>query len=48
MARGDGKNAFYRNLDLPKEIKKLIRVYNKVWKPRALKETKEIENGFTR
>ena len=45
MPRGDGKNKFYRQLDLPKDIKKLIRTYNKVWKPKALNEFKGINNG---
>lgn len=47
MARGDGKNKFYRQLELPKEIMKLIKTYNKVWKPKALSEFKGIVNGPT-
>jgi hypothetical protein len=45
MARGDGKNKFYKYLDLPKDVKKLIRMYNKVWKPRALREEKGNNDG---
>lgn len=40
MTRGDGKSKFYSQLDLPKDLKQLIKKYNKVWKPRALRETK--------
>jgi hypothetical protein len=47
MARGDGKNKFYKHLELPKDLMKLIKVYNKVWKPKALSETKGIANGAT-
>ena len=37
MARGDGKNKFYKLLKIPDEVKLLIRFYNKVWKKRAIK-----------
>jgi hypothetical protein len=47
MARGDGKNKFYRQLDLPKEVKLLLRMYNKVWKPQALREIRSNNSGFT-
>jgi len=47
MARGDGKNKFYRQLKLPNDIKSLIRFYNKIWKRRAYKKTKGSLDGFT-
>ena len=40
MARGDGKNKFYRLLDLPKDVKALLKIYNKIWKKQACTEIK--------
>ena len=48
MTRGNGKNKFYRQLDLPKDVMKLIKHYNKILKPQALKEMKVPEDGSTR
>ena len=48
MSIRDGKNKFYRQLNLSKELKLLLRMYNKVWKPQALRETKGIDNGTAR
>ena len=45
MPRGDGKNKFYSKLELPKELMKLIKTYNRVWKPRALRGIKDVNNG---
>ena len=33
----DGKNKFYSKLDIPKDLKKLIKFYNKIWKKQTLK-----------
>ncbi len=41
MARGDGKNKFYRHLKVPKEIVNLIRYYNKFIKPKAYKSSEQ-------
>ena len=37
MAKGDGKNKFYRKLNIHDDIKKMIRFYNKVWRKEAYK-----------
>ncbi len=41
MARGDGKNKFYKHLEVSKEIFNLIRYYNKVLKPKAYKSSEK-------
>ena len=30
MARGDGKNKFYRKLNVSKEVKQVIKFYNRI------------------
>jgi len=46
----DGKSKFYRKLDIPKEIKTLMRKYNRVYKKQALNELKgnsDVSSGKT-
>jgi len=45
MSRNDGKSKFYRMLDVPKDIKLLLRIYNRVLRKQALNETKGTNNG---
>lgn len=45
MARGDGKNKFFRQLDLPEDVKILLKKYNKIWKKQALNEIKSGADG---
>jgi len=47
MARGDGKNKFYRLLNVHKDVIVLIRHYNKVFKKRAYIEAKGSSDGTT-
>jgi len=41
MARGDGKNKFYKHLKLSEEIFNLIRYYNKILKPKVYKSSEK-------
>lgn len=45
MAIRDGKSKFYRQLNLPKEVKQLLRIYNRKWKKDALSEVKGCSDG---
>ena len=47
MARGDGKNKFYRHLKVSKEIINLIRYYNKVLKAKIYKNSNKSNHVST-
>jgi len=45
MIRGDGKNKFYKQLQIPKDVVTLIRYYNKIFKPTAFRAYNKTSDG---
>lgn len=45
MPQRDGRSKFYRGLNLPKEVKRLMRMYNYTWKKEALSKLKGCSDG---
>ena len=47
MARGDGKNKFYKHLKVSKEVVNLLRYYNRFLKPKAYRGSEKLRECST-